>query len=458
MLERARRLGGTLEVGPRDGGGTRVQLTFSLRARRGGARDRGGRLMAAVRIVLIDDHALCRSGLSDLLRQRGGMDVVAALGDPERLAERAARAAAGSARARPAHADDRRPGAVAALARRGHRDAGGDPDDERFGSRPVGRTARRRARLPAEGHGARRRRHRDRTRRAGRACRGAGDDAQARAAAAARRQGRRPARTARLADRARARDPRPPRARREQQGDRARTRHQPRHRQAACAAHPVQAQPELARGGRGLCGRGARLGLALIGAAAIFELASGAAGPVAGHLAYQQQEALEWPHVAHRLQLRALEVQAAEHHRAHRAVFARAHLAPARRLGPHQIVGAAVEWRRPGAAAVGAHRLVVLERHLHLDARARRAVGTVDLHRLVAAPAVVLHPVGLDQLGGQRGVGIPGIAHGPGPGLGHGDVGGLGETPALRRRCWRRSRHAAANLDCGSRFRRPGVG
>jgi two-component system nitrate/nitrite response regulator NarL len=43
--------------------------------------------MAAIRIVLMDDHALCRSGLSDLLRQRGGMDVVAALGDPERLAE-----------------------------------------------------------------------------------------------------------------------------------------------------------------------------------------------------------------------------------------------------------------------------------------------------------------------------------------------------------------------------------
>jgi two-component system nitrate/nitrite response regulator NarL len=43
--------------------------------------------MATTRIVLMDDHALCRSGLSDLLRQRGGMDVVAALGDPDRLAE-----------------------------------------------------------------------------------------------------------------------------------------------------------------------------------------------------------------------------------------------------------------------------------------------------------------------------------------------------------------------------------
>jgi two-component system nitrate/nitrite response regulator NarL len=42
--------------------------------------------MAAPRVVLVDDHALCRSGLSDLLRQRAGMEVVAALGDPEQVA------------------------------------------------------------------------------------------------------------------------------------------------------------------------------------------------------------------------------------------------------------------------------------------------------------------------------------------------------------------------------------
>jgi len=41
--------------------------------------------MAAPRIVLVDDHSLCRTGLTDLLRQRGGMDVVAALGDPDQL-------------------------------------------------------------------------------------------------------------------------------------------------------------------------------------------------------------------------------------------------------------------------------------------------------------------------------------------------------------------------------------
>ncbi|MDP1900576.1 MAG: response regulator [Rubrivivax sp.] len=41
--------------------------------------------MAAPRIVLVDDHALCRNGLSDLLTHRGGMEVVAALVDPDQL-------------------------------------------------------------------------------------------------------------------------------------------------------------------------------------------------------------------------------------------------------------------------------------------------------------------------------------------------------------------------------------
>jgi two-component system nitrate/nitrite response regulator NarL len=39
-----------------------------------------------IRVVLVDDHALCRNGLSDLLQHRGNMQVVAALGDPEQLA------------------------------------------------------------------------------------------------------------------------------------------------------------------------------------------------------------------------------------------------------------------------------------------------------------------------------------------------------------------------------------
>ncbi len=40
---------------------------------------------APVRVVLVDDHALCRSGLSDLLEHRGGMQVLAALGNPDEL-------------------------------------------------------------------------------------------------------------------------------------------------------------------------------------------------------------------------------------------------------------------------------------------------------------------------------------------------------------------------------------
>ena len=34
------------------------------------------------RVMLVDDHALCRSGLTDLLDHRGGVSVVAATGDP----------------------------------------------------------------------------------------------------------------------------------------------------------------------------------------------------------------------------------------------------------------------------------------------------------------------------------------------------------------------------------------
>lgn len=38
-----------------------------------------------IKVVLVDDHALCRSGLADLLQHHGQMQVVAALGDPEQL-------------------------------------------------------------------------------------------------------------------------------------------------------------------------------------------------------------------------------------------------------------------------------------------------------------------------------------------------------------------------------------
>jgi len=39
-----------------------------------------------LRVVLVDDHALCRTGLTDLLHHRGKITVVAALGNPDLVA------------------------------------------------------------------------------------------------------------------------------------------------------------------------------------------------------------------------------------------------------------------------------------------------------------------------------------------------------------------------------------
>ena len=38
-----------------------------------------------LKIILVEDHSLCRSGLTDLLNQRGQMHVAAATGDAERV-------------------------------------------------------------------------------------------------------------------------------------------------------------------------------------------------------------------------------------------------------------------------------------------------------------------------------------------------------------------------------------
>jgi two-component system, NarL family, nitrate/nitrite response regulator NarL len=38
-----------------------------------------------LKIVLVDDHALCRNGLTDLLQHRGNMHVAAATGDPDQV-------------------------------------------------------------------------------------------------------------------------------------------------------------------------------------------------------------------------------------------------------------------------------------------------------------------------------------------------------------------------------------
>ena len=42
-------------------------------------------MTAKTRVMLVDDHALCRSGLTELLEHRGGMSVVVATGDPEQV-------------------------------------------------------------------------------------------------------------------------------------------------------------------------------------------------------------------------------------------------------------------------------------------------------------------------------------------------------------------------------------
>jgi two-component system nitrate/nitrite response regulator NarL len=40
-------------------------------------------MTVSTRIMLVDDHSLCRSGLTELLEHRGGMSVVAATGNPD---------------------------------------------------------------------------------------------------------------------------------------------------------------------------------------------------------------------------------------------------------------------------------------------------------------------------------------------------------------------------------------
>lgn len=42
-------------------------------------------LMQPLRVVLVDDHALCRTGLTELLQNRGGIQVLGATGSPEQV-------------------------------------------------------------------------------------------------------------------------------------------------------------------------------------------------------------------------------------------------------------------------------------------------------------------------------------------------------------------------------------
>ena len=132
MRERARRLGGDIALERAGGTGTRVALAFPAAARRG----RGIAMTEPIRVVLIDDHGLCRRGLSELLEARAGIKVV---GDHRRRRRGGAPAARRAARPRdhgPAHGAGRRPPPAHAPARRRHRHAGRRADDERFAGRP----------------------------------------------------------------------------------------------------------------------------------------------------------------------------------------------------------------------------------------------------------------------------------------------------------------------------------
>jgi two-component system, NarL family, nitrate/nitrite sensor histidine kinase NarX len=76
MEERARRIGAELRIESEAGEGTRVEVIFDGN-RRARVTAGGGGLM---RVLLIDDHALFRFGLQELLERRG-IQVVAAVGD-----------------------------------------------------------------------------------------------------------------------------------------------------------------------------------------------------------------------------------------------------------------------------------------------------------------------------------------------------------------------------------------
>ena len=180
MQERARRLGGMLVLGA---GAVRNAARTPF-PRRTGAR-REPNMSEPIKVVLIDDHALCRRGLSELLEARAGHQGPGDDRQRGRGRAPAARRAPGSGDHGPAHGAGRRPSPADAHSRRGHRHAGGRPHDERLAGGPRPGVSRRRARIPAEGHGSRRGRRRDPPHRAGRGGGRAGDGGQAGRPAAA---------------------------------------------------------------------------------------------------------------------------------------------------------------------------------------------------------------------------------------------------------------------------------
>ena len=136
MRERARALGGD------------VQRQLPARARHGG---RGRLAVTPIRVLLADDHEPTRDDVRQAIEQDPGLEVCAEAADAAGGGRGGPPRAAGRLPARRAHAGQRR--------RRGLGDLGAlppdadrDADDLDRRGRPLRRAARRRGRLPAQGH------------------------------------------------------------------------------------------------------------------------------------------------------------------------------------------------------------------------------------------------------------------------------------------------------------------
>ena len=84
MRERAAAVGGTLQAGPRPGGGFRVArpaapLAGTVDGRRPASRSRAR--AAVIRVLLADDQALIRAGFRVLLDAADDIEVVGEAGD-----------------------------------------------------------------------------------------------------------------------------------------------------------------------------------------------------------------------------------------------------------------------------------------------------------------------------------------------------------------------------------------
>ena len=138
MRERVAVYGGRLDAGPIDGGGFKVSADLPVRP--------------MIRVGVADDQALVRSGFSVLLKSADDIEVVGEAADG---AEAVRVGGAGTSRRDVDGHPDARDGRArsdAAHHERRRRDAGADPHHLRSGRVRVRGLARRRERVPAQGH------------------------------------------------------------------------------------------------------------------------------------------------------------------------------------------------------------------------------------------------------------------------------------------------------------------